>query len=98
MGLPEASRRTGRARMTLERWIDNGWLRTEEVRDGRGVRHFVTLEAIREAEETAMHAPRRAVSLWREKGGVERTVPRANAPEYAALGRWFRKHGKVVLQ
>lgn len=32
--LAEAARRTGRDRDTLQQWIEKGWLRTEEFRDG----------------------------------------------------------------
>ena len=98
MGIPDACRRSGHCRPTLEKWIAAGWLRTEEMGYGNngGVRRLTTMEWLREAKETAAHAPREPVRIWRE-GGADRLIPREGSRQHRAMKLWLQGKGRGVL-
>jgi hypothetical protein len=96
IGIPEACKRSGHCRTTLQRWIDVGWLRTEEIPHGSGVRQFVTIEALREAQETAANAPKEERRIW-FADGEERLIPREGSRQYRSLHLWLRWRGRGLL-
>jgi len=90
-----AVRATGHARMTIERWIDNGWLPVEEFGDGRGKRVLINLDDIEAARQTAERAPRHPARVWleyRTGGYVRIPIPAEGTWQRDQLGTWVRRN------
>lgn len=94
--LGQAARATGHTRMTLERWIENGWLPAEEKPHRIGRTLLVDLDDIPAAQETATRALRWPVRVWLDMpGSVQRPIPRAGCWQHEWMRSWVRRNAGI---
>lgn len=94
--LSEAVRRTGRSRVTIQRWIDQGWLPYDEIADSGLVRVVVDPADLPEAERMAAAAPKERRNVWWDHG-EDRPIPSPGTMQHRKLGHWMRYHGSRIL-